>query len=201
MKKTTLLAIVSATTFLMAAPAANTQAMQAGQCKGMHHMNGHAMMMKKKMAKKKMNSPFLIKHGLPHLTKMLMPYINDPSLNLTADQKEKLAKVREETMGAIMKIKPEVMKLRKEIVKASTSGATADSLKEKVEKLASLEAEATMAHLKCIENTKAILTKDQLLFLLSNKNKMKKHGMKNGMGKGHGKMKMMKCASGKCGSK
>jgi len=50
-----------------------------------------------------------------------------------------------------------------------------------VDKLASLEAEATMVHLKCIENTKDILTKDQLLFLLANKNK--NHG-KEGHGPG-----------------
>ncbi len=195
MKKTTLLMIASAT-MLLAAPAADMPAMQA-QGKGMHLMHGHAVMMKKRMAKKKMNSPFLIKHGLPHLTKMVMPYLDDPSFNLTAEQKEKLANIRKETMGALMKIKPEVMALRKEIVQASTSGASADSLKAKVEKLASLEAEATMAHLRCIENTKAVLTKDQLFFLLSNKNKMKKHGMKKGMGQN--KMQMMKGAAGKCG--
>jgi len=176
--------------------------MSAPKCKMMHK----GMMQKKKMMQKKMNSPFLIKHGLPHLTKMIMPYMNDPVFNLTAEQKEKLTEVRKQTMGAVKQIKPEVMKLRKEIVQASTSGASADSLKEKVEKLASLEAKATMVHLHCIEKTKAILTKDQLLFLLANKNKMKKHGMKKGMemmkgpkGMGQGKM-MMKCAPGKCGS-
>jgi Spy/CpxP family protein refolding chaperone len=194
MKKTTLMMIASAT-MLLAAPGTDMPAMQ-GQGKGMHKMHGHAMMMKKRMAKKKMNSPFLIKHGLPHLTKMVMPYLDDPSFNLTAEQKEKLAKIREETMGTLMKIKPEVRKLRKEIVQASTSGTKAADLKEKVDKLASLEAEATMTHLKCIESTKAVLTKDQLLFLLSNKNKMKKHGMKKGMGQG--KMKMMKNGAGKC---
>jgi hypothetical protein len=171
--------------------------MNAPKCKTMHK----GMMQKKKMMQKKMNSPFLIKHGLPHLTKMIMPYMNDPVFNLTAEQKEKLTEVRKQTMGAVKQIKPEVMKLRKEIVQASTSGASADSLKEKVEKLASLEAKATMVHLHCIEKTKEILTKDQMLFLLANKNKMKKHGMKKGSkGMKQGKM-MMKCAPGKCGSK
>jgi Spy/CpxP family protein refolding chaperone len=187
MKKTTLMMIASAT-MLLAAPA------------GMMQGQGKGMIQKKQMMKKKMmNSPFLIKHGLPHLTKMVMSHMNDPVFNLTPEQKTKLTEIRKETMGSIMQIKPEVMKLRKEIVQASTSGTSADSLKEKVEKLASLEAKATMVHLRCIEKTKSVLTKDQLLFLLANKNKMKKHGMKKGMGQG--KMKSMKCAPGKCGGK
>jgi hypothetical protein len=233
MKKTVMIMVASAG-MLMAAPGMMMgQGMQAPkncQCKGMMKqgtmkskctcgdnckcgMKGKGSM-HKKMAKKKMNSPFLIKHGLPHLTKMVTPYMNDPAFNLTAEQKSKLAEIRSETIGTIMQIKPEVMTLRKEIVQASTSGASADSLQAKVEKLAALEAKATMVHLKCIEKTKDVLTKDQLLFLLANKNKMKKHGMKKkmckskmmgrGMGQGQGaavqkpKM-MMKCAPGKCG--
>jgi Spy/CpxP family protein refolding chaperone len=184
MKKTTLMMIASAT-MLLAAPSE----MMQGQGKGMMNTSPKGgMIQKKKMMKKKMmNSPFLIKHGLPHMTKMVKPYMDDPAFNLTPEQKSKLIEIRKETMGSIMKIKPEVMNLRKEIVQASTSGTSADTLKAKVEKLASLEAEATMTHLKCIEKTKAVLTKDQMLFLLANKNKMKKHGMKKGMGqKGQG---------------
>ncbi len=135
-------------------------------------------MMKRKMAKMKMNSPFLIKHGLPHLTKMIMPYMNDPAFNLTAEQKEQLAKVRATTMSAIMEAKPKVMALRKEIVNASSAGVSAEELKDKVAKLALLQAASTMTHLKCIESTKAILTKDQLYFLLANKSKKVNHGKK-----------------------
>jgi len=182
-------------------------------------MNANRMMMQKNMMKgqmankkKKMNAPFLIKHGLPHLTKMVMPYMNDPAFNLTADQKEQLAKVRTTTMSAIMEAKPKVIALRKEIVNASSAGVSAEELKDKVAKLALLQAAATMTHLKCIESTKAILTKDQLYFLLANKNKKMKHGKKGMMGnRCKGKMNMgqkpmrmnrqqsMKCASGKCG--
>ena len=159
MKKITLMMIASGS-MLFAAPAMDTNVNMQGKgmkmmqnCKyqstkmgqGMH---GNKMMMKKKMAKNKMNSPFLIKHGLPHLSKMIMPYLDDPSFNLTADQKEKLTKVRINTMGIIMETKTKVIALRK-----------------------------------CIEETKAILTKDQLLFLLVNKNKKMKHGKKSMMNK------------------
>ena len=149
-------------------------------------------MMKKKMAKRKMNSPFLIKHGLPHLSKMIKPYMNNPAFNLTADQKEKLAIVRVQTMSVIAESKQNVMALRKEIVNASISGTKSAELKEKVEKLALLQAAATIAHLKCIEETKEILTKDQLLFLLANKNKNRKHGKKGKMNLGDKSM-MKKC--------
>ncbi|WP_052746100.1 hypothetical protein [Sulfurovum lithotrophicum] len=161
---------------------------------------GSMMEMKQKMMRKKMNSPFLIKHGLPHLTKNVMMNWDNVAFGLTAEQKEKLTAVRKETMGAVMRLKPEVMALKKEIVQASTSGTKAADLKEKVDKLASMEAEATMVHLNCIEKTKDILTKDQLLFLLANKNTM--HGMQGKMMKkrmGQGKGMKMKCGSGKCG--
>ena len=230
MKKTTLLMIASAS-LLLAGPAqntANTQApkgmfiMNSGQGNGMGMMknkcqckmgqgmsqNANKKAMKQKMMKMKMNSPFLIKHGLPHLTKMIMPYMNDPAFNLTSEQKFQLAKVRKTTMTAIMEAKPKVMALRKEIVKSSQAGVPAEKLKDKVAELALLEGAATMAHLKCIEATKAILTKDQMYFLLANKGKKMNHGQKKMM-RGNGQPKMMlmkmnkaqgmKCASGKCG--
>ena len=112
--------------------------------------------------------------------------MHDPAFNLTLEQKEQLAKVKATTMSAIMEAKPMVLALRKEIVTASASGVSASELKDKVAKLALLEAAATMTHLKCIEATKAILTKDQLYFLLTQKNKKMKHGKK-------GMMKNSKC--------
>ena len=226
--------MIASASMLLAAPAVDTTAtnnapqkgmsiMAKGQGVGMNMKNCKCKMskqgqgmnsnkMQKKMMKQKMkmNSPFLIKHGLPHLTKMIMPYMNDPAFNLTAEQKQQLAKVRQTTMTAIMEAKPKVMALRKEIVKSSQAGVSSDDLKDKVAELALLEAAATMTHLKCIESTKAILTKDQMYFLLTNKSKRMNHGQKKMMrGNGQPKMMMMKmnkprgqgmkCAQGKCG--
>jgi len=222
--------MIASASMLLANPAANTTMNQTGPQKGMFIMGkGQApgidmkksckahcktgQNMKKRMMKQKMkmNSPFLIKHGLPHLTKMIMPYMNDPAFNLTAEQKQQLAQVRSTTMTAIMEAKPKVMALRKEIVKSSQAGVSSDKLKDKVAELALVEAAATMTHLKCIESTKAILTKDQMYFLLTNKNKKMNHGQKKMMSRnGQPKMMMikkmqkpqgqgMKCASGKCG--
>lgn len=185
MKKIALVIFASAT-LLLAESATNTpptapqqdtnmqQGMQAGmgQGRGMGEGRGKGQGrgMGKPMGQNNMNSPFLIKQGLPHMTKLIMRHIDDKSFGLTPDQKEQLAKVRTATIDSIQEITPQVIALRDEIVKASTSGTPAAELKEKVEKLAALEASATMTHLKCIEDTKAILTKDQLLYLLVNKN-------------------------------
>jgi len=178
MKKTVFVSIATLS-LLLAAPNAAI-GMSDGQGQGTQMKHGSKMQMKKKMLKRKMNSPFLIKHGLPHLTRDVMRNWDNPVFALTAQQKEKLTAVRKETMGRVKKLKPEVIALKKEIVQASTSGTKASDLKEKVNKLASMEAEATMVHLNCIEKTKEILTKDQILFLLANKNK--RHGMKGKMG-------------------
>jgi hypothetical protein len=221
--------MIASASMLLASPAATTPAqnvpqkgmfiMGQGQGAGMgmkksckaHCKTGQGMKKKMMKQKMKMKSPFLIKHGLPHLTKMIMPYINDPAFNLTDEQKNKLAAVRVDTMSAVMEAKAKVMVLRKEIVASSQAGVSADKLKDKVAELALVEAAATMTHLKCIESTKAILTKDQIYFLLTNKSKKMNHGQKKmKRGKGQPQMMMikkmnkpqgkgMKCAPGKCG--
>jgi len=185
MKKMTLI-LLSSATMLIATPATDSTPALQGNGQNMGSGIGKGMqdnkMKRKKMRRKMMNSPFLIKHGLPHMNKFVMKYMNDPSFALTNDQKEKLLKVREETMNSISTIKPKVATLRKEIVEASKSGTKASELKSRVERLASLEVKATMIHLKCIESIKAILTKDQLLFMSSKKGrgmKQKRKSMSN----------------------
>ena len=118
-----------------------------------------------KRMNKVMASPFLIKRGLPHYTKMLMKNWNDPKLALTQEQKAKLLQVRKATISSVKRLKPQIVKLQKEIIQAAHSGAQASTLKSKVEKLASLEAQATMTHLQCIEDTKATLKPQQLQYL------------------------------------
>ncbi len=192
--KKVLLSSIAALSLLMVSAQAEGMKCGAGKCGGA--MKQGMMQKAKKMHKMRMNSPFLIKHGLPHLTKMVAKSWDDPKLALTADQKAKLMEVRKTTMSGVKKLKPEVMKLRKEIIEASKAGTKADALKAKVEKLASLEAEATMVHLNCIDSTKAVLTKAQYDYLMQKrkghmmKMKEKMQGMKQGA---------MKCAAGKCG--
>ena len=87
---------------------------------------------------------------------------DDEDLALTPKQKAELKQIRLRTIGGLGTIKGEVFPLETEIVEASTNGATPESLEEDVEKLAELRAEATMIHLKCIYDTRTVLTKEQL---------------------------------------
>ena len=192
--KKVLLSSIAALSLLMVSAQAEGMKCGAGKCGGA--MKQGMMQKAKKMHKMRMNSPFLIKHGLPHLTKMVAKSWDDPKLALTADQKAKLMEVRKTTMSGVKKLKPEVMKLRKEIIEASKAGTKADALKAKVEKLASLEAEATMVHLNCIDTTKAVLTKAQYDYLMQ---KRKGHMMKMKEKMQSMKQGGMKCAAGKCG--
>ncbi len=203
MKKTTLLMIASAT-MLLAQPNAAMPAMQGvkSPCKGKGFEGNKCSAKAGKKVKRlqmKLKSPFLIKQGLPHYTKMLMKRWDDPELALTSEQKEKLIGVRKATMKSVTSLKPQIMQLRKEIVQASKSGAKSTDLKAKVEKLAALQAEATMTHLKCIEDTKAVLSPDQISYLKNSFGKMRKKMQGKGQGMGMQKSKMMKCAAGKCG--
>ncbi len=113
----------------------------------------------------KNSSPFLITKGLPHYTMILKKRWDDPKLALTPKQKKELLAIRKATIGSVMSLKPKIMKLQKEIVKAAMNGAEPGSLDEKVKKLASYKAEATRTHLKCIYDTKRVLTPKQLAYL------------------------------------
>ena len=119
---------------------------------------GHSPKAAKKM--QKMQKPFLILGKMPHLTKLVMMHWDD--LGLSDEQKEKLTQIRKETMGAVKSLKPKIMKLENEVAKATIEGADPDSLKAKVDEIAKLKAEATMAHIKCIYNTQKVLTPEQL---------------------------------------
>jgi len=122
-----------------------------------------SMKQHKMMKRGKANAPFLIMGKMPHMTKQVIMHWDD--LKLSKDQKEKLTKIRQETMGAVKSLKPQIVKLENEIAKATLSGAKPETLKEKVDQVAKLKAQATMAHIKCIYNTKNTLNKEQLELL------------------------------------
>jgi len=182
--------MIASATMLMAAPAADNGAgnmmqgkgmgqgkgmmMAQGKCgQGMQKMHGKKMRKKGMGHKKKMHSPFLIKHGLPHMSKIVMFSWNDPAFGLTAEQKTALESIRKKTMGSVNEIKKEILPLTKTIIEGTYSGKSADELKASVKKLGELEAEATIVQIQCIEETRKVLTKDQLIYLLQ---KSMQHG-------------------------
>ena len=109
--------------------------------------------------------PFLIQGKLPHLTGMVKVLWDDEEFDLTAKQKTKLREVRQYTMKNAKALGKQIYKLEAEIVDQSDDNVAPKLLQERVNKLALLRAEATMVHLKCIYNTRAILTEDQLYIL------------------------------------
>ena len=113
------------------------------------------------------SSPFLINQSaLPHMTKMLIENWDKASLGLSAEQKTKLLVVRKSTMMAVKTIKQKVAKLEAEIIEAMVDGDALDDIAKKVDEVALLKAKATKVHLKCISDTIAILSDEQLEFLL-----------------------------------
>lgn len=112
------------------------------------------------------SEPFLITGKMPHVTKKIKQNWDDKELALKDAQKEKLLKVRSETMGAVMKLIEEISLLEDEVAKATMLGEKPESLKDKVEQISKLKAKATIVHINCIYNTKNILDEKQFKMLL-----------------------------------
>jgi hypothetical protein len=112
-------------------------------------------------------SPFLITKRLPHLTRILKLQWDNPILNLSRSQKEQLIVVRKETISGIQNLKPQITVLENQVSEGVFMGKSPEELQETVQTIAKLKAEATMIHLNCIYDTNAILSDQQLKFLLS----------------------------------
>lgn len=110
----------------------------------------------------KKNSPFLITDKLPHLTKLLIQQWDNPALHLSEEQKTKLLVVRKETIAGVRKLGQEIASLEKQVTKGIFAGKTPGKLHSLVQTIAGLKAEATMIHLRCINDTSAILDQQQL---------------------------------------
>jgi hypothetical protein len=113
------------------------------------------------------NSPFLINsEALPHMTKILIQNWDKAKLNLNAEQKNKLLVVRKKTMDGVKNIKQQLKILEDEIAEAMIDREEPFMIEKKVEEVAKLKVQATKIHLKCISDTTAILSDEQVAFLL-----------------------------------
>lgn len=106
-------------------------------------------------------TPFLIVGVLPHATMTIKNNWDNEQLALTKEQKKKLLKVRKETISAVKSIKEKVFPIEKRVAKKAMSGTHPRDLLQLVDKIAKLKAKATRIHLRCIYNTREILTKKQ----------------------------------------
>ena len=166
----------------------------ACKCKGMKNAKSmkHTKAMQRgknlnKNKKRAKNSSLLLKKGLTPLLKIVMKSIKDPLLGLSDKQKSQLIAIKTLIQPKSIAIKEEIRTLSYSIVTAVTSGTTVEAIKSDMERLGSLRVVATLLRIKCINTTKAILTKDQLIYLL-NKSTNKKS-------------KKKKCNAKRCHSK
>ena len=112
-------------------------------------------------------SPFLVNsEGLPHMTKLLVQNWDKSALGLGKEQKEKLLVVRKETISGVQAIKKQLQLLEGEVAEAMIDREDPKSVEENLYKIAKLKVEATKIHLKCIAETTAILSEEQVAFLL-----------------------------------
>ena len=111
---------------------------------------------------KNQTKPFLIQGKLPHLTMLVKILWDDEDLALTPKQQEELILIRQHTMASVNTLKVKIIKLEAQVVKASADGKKPTDMKKMVNEIAALRAKATMTHLECIYNTRAVLSADQL---------------------------------------
>ena len=121
----------------------------------------------KPKAQAKKSSPFLISSGLPHMTMLIKKNWDSPEFGLSAEQKEKLLVVRKSTISGIKAVKPKAMKLEKKIKALTMSGAAPSKLNTMVDVLADFKAQITKVQIRCIHDSKNILTQKQVAFLLN----------------------------------
>ena len=111
------------------------------------------------------NPPFLILGKIPHYVGMLKDNWDNEKLALNEKQKEKLLKVRKNTIKKVMKLKKRLVNLELEVADNVLSGSTPQELQEKLKVIAKYKIKATTAHLNCAYRTQQILSKEQLITL------------------------------------
>jgi hypothetical protein len=115
----------------------------------------------------KKSPPFLITGKMPHLTKLLMMQWDNPKLNLSTEQRDKLLVVRKETMAGVKTLAKKITPLEEQVAEGIFAKQPPEDLSSLVQTIAKLKAEATMVHLRCIYNTSEILDTQQLEFLMN----------------------------------
>ncbi len=111
--------------------------------------------------------PFLILDMMPHLTGTIKSNWDNAELNLGEEQKAQLLKIREETIKAVTQLKKKIAPLEQEVADGILADKTPQELSTLVDEIAGLKAEATKVHLKCIYETKKVLTSEQYALVIA----------------------------------
>ena len=112
---------------------------------------------------------FLIPNNLPFLIGLALYHPSSSNLELTQEQVDALVKYKNAATPKLAKMALKIKTLELEIVSGIAlkyDGSKASDYFAKVDEIASLRADLTKAHLKCIVHVKKILTQEQYEELL-----------------------------------
>lgn len=113
------------------------------------------------------SSPFLMNQdSLPHLTKILLENWTKGTLNLTDEQKEKLLRVRQDTLIGVKKIKKILSNLEPEIIEMVVDNQDRFKIERKLKEVASLKVKASLIQFKCLQDSIKNLNDKQIDLLL-----------------------------------
>ncbi len=115
----------------------------------------------------KKSPPFLVTGKMPHFTKTLKQHWDDPKLALDETQKKALMQLRKKTVGAVQRVARQLKPLESAVAEHALAGTLPKEQASGVDAIARLKAEATMIHLECIYQTRALLSPEQYAYLLA----------------------------------
>ena len=111
--------------------------------------------------------PFLILSGIPHYTGIIQMNWDNKELALTKEQKVKLLQIRKETMQGIISMKKKITPLEVKVVEKIEFDSELKEFDPILEQIAKYKAQATKVHLKCVYDTKKVLSEKQMDILMT----------------------------------
>ncbi len=109
---------------------------------------------------------FLISKNLPFSVGLTLHHPESSTLELTKGQIGKIQEIKGATMPTVIKSAKEIKALELALSDKMVKGAKAEDMGAEVDKIATLKAALTKAHLKCIESVREVLTEKQRKILL-----------------------------------
>ncbi|MCK5110481.1 MAG: hypothetical protein KAQ94_03090 [Arcobacteraceae bacterium] len=111
--------------------------------------------------------PFLILSGIPHYTGIIQMNWDNKDLALTKEQKVKLLQIRKETMQGIISMKKKIAPFKNKVIEQIEFDSELKEFDTILEQIAAYKVQATKVHLKCVYETKKVLTQEQLDLLIT----------------------------------
>jgi hypothetical protein len=120
---------------------------------------------------------FLVPRNLPFLAGLSLHHPKSSSLNLSKEQIQKILEIKKRTVPVVLKQAKKIKELELELAKKiAIETNEAKSLYPIVDEISKLRTDLTKAHLQCINDVRAVLTKEQYQKLLKYATKL---GAKN----------------------